>query len=762
MTGSVVEKGYGVAVPSFGVLLSDANKTGFSYMKNANSGKEPYSKALFSVGNDLFGEGIFCGKGVVNVKVFSELLSSAFEEGRILSHDIPEGNLLRCVYVSDVFFYEDVPDDVVSFTERGCRWIKGDIQNSVFLKKTYVNAKKRRVPNEMRLWGKFLILNNILSAFYFPSVFLLICSSVFFGILPVLSALFIFFFEDIAAFVRSLFRRVDVVKLRYRGYRFSPNAVAFFDRLLSFVCLPYIAVKNTVAVVCALISMKTGKGLLEWKTSGTLGGKDRNLVSYFAKMYPQFIGIFLLFFPTTAFFGVIWLSAFFIATLSARSRGFAKNGEKYSDIKSEVSVMWKYFSTFVNAENNFLPPDNFQEEPVRRLAARTSPTNIGLYLTSALAVYYLGIIDEKELEARLENTLSTVLRLKKYNGQLYNWYSTEDLSVLQPEFISTVDNGNFICALVTVRNAVEKIGICRGVVKKITEIEKMTDFTFLYDGNKKLLSIGFDVKRCKLSESFYDTYASEVLLAYYYAISERQIDAEAWTRLNRYRYIKNGYSCIKSWSGTVFEYFMPFMFLPVEKRSFNDEMLRAAVADQRKRNPKGLWGNSESCFYSFDDALNYEYKAFGVQALALDRGANKNNVVSPYSSFLTLPFSPEKAYENLKNFKAEGVYGEYGFYDAADLTERRTGKKISPIKNYMAHHVAMSILSAANYLTDGLISKDFFDLKRQAYRSLIEEKNPIYARGFSLYPHVSFHKGRSVSGEREFSNVGLGEINVGL
>ena len=157
--------------------------------------------------------------------------------------------------------------------------------------------------------------------------------------------------------------------------------------------------------------------------------------------------------------------------------------------------MWKYFSDFVNEENNFLPPDNFQEEPVCRLARRTSPTNIGLYLVSVFCVYYLGIIDLDELSERVENTVSSIVRLKKYKGHLYNWYSTEDLSVLSPEFISTVDNGNFACALVTAKNAAEKLGICDNAVKNIEKILKETDFGLLYDRTKKLLSIGYDLRK---------------------------------------------------------------------------------------------------------------------------------------------------------------------------------------------------------------------------------------------------------------------------
>ena len=754
-TGSVVESGYGIAVPSLGVLLSDANKTRFTAIKSENAGSEPYSDSVFSIGNDLFGEGIFCGKGVVRIKEFYELVAKAFPKGKILSHDIPEGNILRTAYISDAVFYDDIPDDIVSFTERGCRWIRGDIQNTLFLKKSYVNGKRQRVANEMGLWGKYLIFNNAVSAFYFPSIFFLVLSSIFFGILPVITAVLLFFFEDIRTLFESLFRKVEIIKIRKRNRFSSGTALRFSDRLLSFICLPYIAVKNLAAIIRAIYAMKTGKGLLEWKTAASLGGKGRKLKNYFLKMYPQYIGVLLLFFSQTVFVGILWLFSFFVAALSAKPAFYKKKTSKNPERKNDIFAMWKYFSDFVNEENNFLPPDNFQEEPVCRLARRTSPTNIGLYLVSVFCVYYLGIIDLDELSERVENTVSSIVRLKKYKGHLYNWYSTEDLSVLSPEFISTVDNGNFACALVTAKNAAEKLGICDNAVKNIEKILKETDFGLLYDRTKKLLSIGYDPNGEKLSDSYYDIYASESLLAYYYAISERQIDYSSFEKLNRFRCTRRGSSFIKSWSGTMFEYFMPCLFLPIINRSFEDEMIRGAFAEQLKRNSRGLWGNSESSYFAFDEALNYKYRAFGVKTLSLERGTGRNNVVSPYSSWLTLPFFSEKSNENLDLFKEKGVFGKYGFYDAADLTESRTGKPMATVKNYMAHHIGMSIIAGTNYLADNIIVKDFFDCKREAYQPLLEEKTPDFSRNFSSYPDYKKPKNKLGKIGEAFENISV-------
>jgi cyclic beta-1,2-glucan synthetase len=120
---------------------------------------------------------------------------------------------------------------------------------------------------------------------------------------------------------------------------------------------------------------------------------------------------------------------------------------------------WRFFETFVNAETNHLPPDNFQEIPSSVVAMRTSPINNGLALLSAVTAHDFGWIGLNELVGRLENTLQTVDILTKHRGHLYNWYDVRDLRPLEPLYVSTVDSGNLAGHLWTLASACRELSV---------------------------------------------------------------------------------------------------------------------------------------------------------------------------------------------------------------------------------------------------------------------------------------------------------------
>ena len=112
---------------------------------------------------------------------------------------------------------------------------------------------------------------------------------------------------------------------------------------------------------------------------------------------------------------------------------------------------WRFFETFVTAEDHMLPPDNFQEDPMPVVAHRTSPTNIGLYLLSVAAARDFGWLGMLETVERLEATLQTMGGLERFRGHFYNWYDTLDLRPLDPKYISSVDSGNLAGHLIACR-----------------------------------------------------------------------------------------------------------------------------------------------------------------------------------------------------------------------------------------------------------------------------------------------------------------------
>ena len=108
---------------------------------------------------------------------------------------------------------------------------------------------------------------------------------------------------------------------------------------------------------------------------------------------------------------------------------------------------WRYFSTFVSSDTSWLPPDNYQVTHQNGLAMRTSPTNIGLWMTSALGAHDSGYLTVSQVIEKLTSSMATISRLERYEGHLLNWYDIETLVPLEPRYVSTVDSGNLLGAL---------------------------------------------------------------------------------------------------------------------------------------------------------------------------------------------------------------------------------------------------------------------------------------------------------------------------
>lgn len=231
---------------------------------------------------------------------------------------------------------------------------------------------------------------------------------------------------------------------------------------------------------------------------------------------------------------------------------------------------WQFFENYINEKNNYLPPDNYQENRHPLTVNRTSSTNIGLGLMSIISAYDLGYIDLNKTIELTQKMLDTIMKLSKWNGHLYNWYNTKTLEPLIPKYISTVDSGNFVGYLYVVKNFLknivqsnlkiqkyENIDLVKNMIQNISDIIQKTDFTVLYDYEKRLFSIGFNVEENKLTDSYYDLLASEARQASIIAIAKKDISSKHWQNLSRTLTIMNKYKGLVSWSGTAFEYLMP-------------------------------------------------------------------------------------------------------------------------------------------------------------------------------------------------------------
>ncbi len=267
------------------------------------------------------------------------------------------------------------------------------------------------------------------------------------------------------------------------------------------------------------------------------------------------------------------------------------------------------------------------------------------------------------------------------------------------------------------------------------------DFDFLYDTSRRLLTIGYNVTERRRDPSYYDLLASEARLCSFLAIAQGQLPQENWFALGRLLTVAGGDPVLVSWSGSMFEYLMPLLVMPEFPDTLLEQTNRAAVRRQIEYgNQRGVpWGMSESGYNMIDAHRNYQYRAFGVPGLGLQRGLADDLVVAPYASALALMIEPEAACENLQRLATDGLLGQFGMYEAVDYTQSRIprGQAMAVVRSYMAHHQGMSLLSIADLLLDHPLQRRFAsDPQCPATLMLLHERIPR-AAPFLAHPAVS-------------------------
>ena len=270
------------------------------------------------------------------------------------------------------------------------------------------------------------------------------------------------------------------------------------------------------------------------------------------------------------------------------------------------------------------------------------------------------------------------------------------------------------------------------------------DFALLYDPQRRLMHIGIDTGSGKRSEGYYDLLESEARLTSYFAVARGDVPREHWRALSRAQVQHERYRGCVSWSGSVFEYLMPELFLPPQRDSLLWESAKFCLRVQRRRVRAGQpWGVSESAYFALDSALSYRYKAHGCAALAMQPDMDRELVLSPYSAFLALAVAPRAAVRDLRRFAARGLLGQYGFREALDCTRARTGGGGQIVHCVMAHHQGMSLLSACNALCGGQVQRWFLaDPAMRAHMSLLSERLPLGAPALRRRPEAQSGKPR--------------------
>jgi len=461
-----VVDGYALLQPKVGVRINYAMASFFSRIFSGQAGIEPYTNAASDVYQDAFNEGSFSGKGIYDVRVFHKVLGGRIPENAVLSHDLLEGCYSRCGLATGVELMDGYPSTVASFFRREHRWIRGDWQllpwlfgrdslSALSRWKIFDNLRRSVVPVS-QLVITILAFSVLDWQFYFWVI--LILFSMFFSLAINVSNTTLFWIRKygtntyISNFMNSL------MTILRQG-------------VFLFILLPYRALISIDAIIRTLYRLVVSrKKLLEWQTAESVEKTVENsMVSYIKRMWigPLMAVLIVLTGGTddryiitaiAALWAISPLASYYISLPRKDDGGkIPLDAEKVGEIRLIARKTWRYFEEFFCEKDNWLSPDNYQLSPENVFARRTSPTNIGLQLLSTLCARDLGYISLSELVDRLEKTLSTVNRLERWHGHLYNWYDTRSLKVLYPKYVSTVDSGNFVGYLVVLKNALEEI-----------------------------------------------------------------------------------------------------------------------------------------------------------------------------------------------------------------------------------------------------------------------------------------------------------------
>ena len=744
-----VTKGYGILQPRMSTDLRSARATPFTRLLCGSGGTDVYSDAAFDIYHSVFDSGTFCGKGIIDVNAFYETVVKAdvFPDDYILSHDILEGERARTALLCDTELTDGFPKNEISYIKRKHRWIRGDIQNLIFLKKFKKTSDGTRVK-VFSIFSRYKIFDNARRAVTPVFSFLLLPISFLFPKKASIALFLAAFLPCILPFFIETLNVAKTLALKSTARRFFSKGVTVslwqsFLRMLFFGCM--LAKDAFLSLSASLLSLYrmifSKRKLLEWVTAAHSEKKKSGFLQFITThLFSSAVGATIFIFApggVIKFSGLAFFVMPFVGYITSKNHlHIKKTSEKSKNVMRAYAFdIWKFFKENVSDADNNLPPDNIQLSPYEKVAHRTSPTNIGLYVTSVLSALDFGFIDTKEAAERLEKTIDTIEKMQKWHGHLFNWFDTKTLSVLEPKYVSSVDSGNFVACLIALSAGLAEYSgeqpKMLDLISRVKNIASKTDFAILYNQKRNLFSVGVTVSddQAKKDDGCYDFLMSEARILSYVACATRCVPAKHWKKLSRPIISDGGYIGLSSWSGTAFEFFMPCLFMPTAKSSMLYESMLFAYRAQSKRKIGGVWGISESAYFAFDSELNYQYKAFGVPMLSQKNASDRDFVISPYSSFLSMCVGANGALSNLAELEKQKAYGKYGFFEALDFSPSRIKNGKAVIKSYMSHHLGMSMLALANACFDNLFVNRFMsDPKMQSASELLEEKIPVNAR----------------------------------
>ena len=486
--GRVVE-GYGVLQPRVTPSLPTGRDGSiFQRVFSSASGIDPYAFAVSDVYQDLFGEGSFSGKGIYDVDIFEAAMSGRVPDNTLLSHDLLEGIFARSGLATDIEVVEEFPPRYDVAAARQHRWARGDWQLFPWIfAHGYESKPKRRTTAPLRhrraipLIGRWKMIDNLRRTLSAPATCLAFIAG--WTLAPISAAIWTGFILATIATPAMLPvlsgmvpRRLGFSKRTYARAVGADLSTAASQIAMQVTLLAHQAWLMGDAIVRTLYRLFVSRRkMLEWKTAAQakfasrpdLGGFYRNMAggvalgavaAAIAGLAGRGGGLI------AAPFAILWMLSPAVAqwvSLPPRLHG-SKPLAAADAIALRLAARrtWRFFETFVTAEDHMLPPDNFQEDPKPVLARRTSPTNLGLYLLSVVAAHDFGWLGTQATVERIEATFETMTRLELFRGHFYNWYETRDLRPLEPKYVSSVDSGNLAGHLIAFANA------CREIVER--------------------------------------------------------------------------------------------------------------------------------------------------------------------------------------------------------------------------------------------------------------------------------------------------------
>lgn len=543
----LVVAGHGILAPRVGISLEDSKINAFTALYAGQGGTDSYTNAVSDFYQDNFDEGIYAGKGIYDLETFSMVLNGEIKENTVLSHDLLEGSYMRAGYISDVMLMDGYPSNYLAERKRLYRWMRGDWQVTLWLKKRIQDKNGNTKRNPLNMLSKYKILSNILRSKQeekiLEIIFFLISLKLAYNVKIGVWLIITFGIAGITTILDLInwlvYRNGDSVKTKSFESNIHGILASLYRLAINIGNLPdraYISLKSQFVTIHRMKTTK--KHLLEWETSEEAEKNSlQSVKNYYRTMICNpILGIIglvtsLIFINTNINvfimgISIIWLISplimYKISKKEKEVKAIDTINEKDKKFLDDLGYRtWRYFKDNLVKENNYLPPDNYQEDRTPKLVPRTSSTNIGLAFLAVISSYDMGYENLENTVNLIYNMSNVVYELQKWNGHLYNWYDIKTLQPLSPKFVSSVDSGNFVGYMYVLlqflyeakekiiqynakKDCVEKVNRSiteerdlgddsiekiNYIIKQVNEIIKYTDFSKLYDKKTRLFSV---------------------------------------------------------------------------------------------------------------------------------------------------------------------------------------------------------------------------------------------------------------------------------